>query len=538
MKRLGNVLLVVGALGLMGCPPSGVVCREGTVPCGLGCVDTANDARNCGACGKACGASQECTAGACTCVPGTTLCDGSCVDFNSDARHCGGCNMPCAAGQVCERGQCRTSCSAGTTLRCGDSCIDPLTDGRHCGRCDNACAQGQVCRDGACTYEAVAACFLSGQVVGFSVSTGSQGPLSDLGTSPGALARYGDTLLAADGTDNRLYQALPNASGGGFSQVARANPTGSVPNQVLVEAPYVYVVNAGSGTLQVLKEGADAGGVVVLDAGVLGGVPLGTVAELPLGVNTWPEGMAKVGDALWIPLYGGYGADGADAGQEVLEVSVARPEAPEVRRRVSLKGIDLKPFDGGAPVARPWSITAHRGALYVTLNNLNPDTYAVEGPGLLARIEPDGGAVSVVELGAADCLNPQWAAPVGRGLAVSCGGKVTYSPSFTVESVSAAGLVLLDSSDVRVAFWSSACPADAGTTADGGPACPPMMPGRFAVVGHRIALTDQNGGRVVLLDTADGGLTPVRGVTNALMVCPVSPLSGAANVSDVVGLSR
>ncbi|MEW5743629.1 MAG: MXAN_6577-like cysteine-rich protein [Myxococcota bacterium] len=536
MKQWTTVLLAGAVVVLLGCPPSGVVCREGTVPCGLGCVDTANDVRNCGACGKACGASQECTSGACTCTPGTTLCDGSCVVFNYDARHCGACNNACAAGQVCEQGQCRATCSVGSSIRCGDSCVDPLTDAQHCGRCDNACAQGQVCRAGGCGYEAVAACYWSGQAVGLSVSTGSRGPLSDFGTNPGALARYQGTLLAADGTDNRLYQAVANASGGGFSQVARANATGAVPNQVLVASPYVYIANAGSGTLQVLKEGADGGDVLLLDAGVPGGVALGTVAELPLGMNSYPQGMAKVGEALWIPLYGGFGATAADAGQEVLEVSVATPEVPQVMRRVSLKDIDLKPFDGGSPVARPFSITAHRGAVYVALNNLNPDTYAPEGPGLLARIDVDAGTVSVIDLGAAECLNPQWVAPVGSALAVSCGGKVQYSPTFTVESVSSAGLVLLNSADVRVAAWSSACPPDAGVMADGGPACPPMMPGRFTSVGQRIVLTDQNAGRIVFLDTADGGLTATRGVTDALNVCPVSPLTGAANVSDVVGM--
>jgi hypothetical protein len=318
--------------------------------------------------------------------------------------------------------------------------------------------------------------------------------------------------------------------------VARANATGAVPNQVLVAPPYVYVANAGSGTLQVLKEGADGGDVILLDAGVMGGVALGTVAELPLGMNSYPQGVAKLGDTLWIPLYGGFGADAADAGQQVVAVSVAAPEAPVETGRVSLKGLDLKPFDGGAPVARPWAITAHRGALYVALNNLNPDTYAPEGPGLVARIEPADGGVSVIDLGAADCLNPQWLGSVGDALAVSCGGRIQYSPTYTVESVSAAGLVLINASDVRTAAWSSACPADAGVLADGGAACPPMMPGRFSVMGQRLLLTDQNAGRVVLLDAVDGGLQAARGVTDALNLCPASPVTGAANVSDVLTL--
>jgi len=535
MTAVRAMVAVAMVLGLCGCPSSGIVCREGTTPCGQGCVDTANDVRNCGACGRACGASQECKAGVCECAPGTTLCGGACVVFNYDARHCGGCDNACAAGEVCEQGQCRQSCSVGVTIRCGDSCVDPLTNPQHCGQCDHACEQAQACREGSCAYEAVAACYWSGQAVGFSTTTGSRGPLSDLGTNPGALASLGATVLAADGTDERLYQAVPNVTGGGFSQVARANVTGSVPNQVLVARPYVYVVNAASGTLQVLKEGVD-GGDVALDAGVGGGVLLGTVAELPLGMNSYPQGLVKLGDTLWIPLYGGFGAAAADAGQDVVQVSVASPEAPVETGRVSLKALDLKPFDGGSPVARPWAITEHRGAVYVALNNLNPDTYAPEGPGLVARVDPTDGGVSVIDLGAADCLNPQWIAPVGNVLAVSCGGRIQYSPTYKVESVEAAGLVLIDPLGTRVAAWSSACPADAGVLADGGAACAPMMPGRFSAVGPRIALSDQNAGRVVLLDVTDGGLAPVRGVSDALNLCPISALTGAANVSDVLAL--
>ncbi|MEW6432163.1 MAG: MXAN_6577-like cysteine-rich protein [Myxococcota bacterium] len=533
MNWLRSVVAVLALVLLAGCPPSGVVCREGTTPCGLGCVDTANDVRNCGACGSACGASEQCASGVCTCTPGTTRCGAACVVLDYDARHCGACGNACATGQVCESGVCRASCSVGSTIRCGDSCVDPLTDLQHCGQCDTACEQGQTCRAGACVYEAVAACYWSGQAVGFSATTGSRGPLSDLGTNPGALASYQGTLLAADGTDNRLYQAVANVTGGGFSQVARANATGAVPNQVLVDAPYVYIANAASGTLQVLKAGVDAGDVIELDAGVQGGVRLGTVAELPFGMNSYPQGVAKLGDSLWVPLYGGFGASGADAGQVVVRVSVADPEMPVEAGRVSLKDIDLKPFDGGTPVARPWAITTHHGTLYVALNNLNPDTYAVEGPGLLARVDADAG-VTVIDLGAADCLNPQWLAPVGDALAVSCGGRVTYSPTFTVESVTAAGLVLLDGQDQKVAAWSSACPADAGVLADGGVACMPMMPGRFAVKGQRILLGDQNAGRIVFLDVVDGGLVEVKGVGDALNLCPISPLTGAGNVSDVL----
>jgi hypothetical protein len=373
----------------------------------------------------------------------------------------------------------------------------------------------------------VAACYWSGQVVGFSPTTMSRGPLSSLGTNPEALASYRGTLLAADGQDRRLYQGVVDTAHGGFQQTAQANGTGSVPNQVLVAPPYVYVVNTESNTLQVLKEGAE-GGRIALDAGVAGGVSLGTVAELPLGMNALPEGIALLGTSLWIPLYGGPGSDNAKAGQAVVEVSVANPEAPVELRRISLQGLDLKPFDGGTPVARPWSITTFKGALWVALNNLNPDSYVVEGPGLVARIEPGDGSVVAYDLGAEDCLNPQWLAPVGGALAVSCAG-----PTFATGPRAHAGVVLLDSNGERLDRWSSACPPDAGVTEDGGEACAPMVPGRFAVVGQRLVLGDQNAGRVVLLDATGGVLSEVRGLGDPLQLCPVSQ-SGVGNVSDVL----
>lgn len=510
------------------CPPTGVVCKPGTVPCGTGCVDPQADRRNCGACGTACGDQQDCSAGACTCRPGTTSCAGACVDLETSAQHCGACGTACATGELCDQGACKASCSAGLT-RCLASCVDLQGDVANCGACGAACAQGQACRGGACDYEAVAACYWSGQLVGFDPVTGVKGPLSDVGSNPAALARLGTQLLAADGTDKRLYAAQPSASGA-YALGTTATVTGSVPNQVLVDRPFVYVVNAGTHTLQVLREGADAG-VLRLDAGAET-LALGTVAEVSFGVNTFPQGLAKVGAQLFVPLYGGYGAAAADAGQEVAKVDVTDPAAPALAGRVSLKALDLKPFDGGTPVARPWAVVARGAAVYVALNNLDPDTYVPGGPGLLAKVDPSSGAVDTIDLGASDCLNPQWLGVVGARLAVSCGGEVTYDPTtFAVQAVKAAGVVLLDAQDQRVATWAAAgtCPV----VTDGG-ACAPMMPGRLAVVGSRVVVSDQNGGRVVVLDTADGGLAEVHGAASPLAICPISETTGIGNVADLL----
>ena len=534
MKQL-TLLSLAAAVSLMACPPTGVVCKPGTSYCGIGCIDPSSDRRNCGACGNTCVVDQDCNAGACQCRAGTSLCDGLCVSTDYDAKNCGHCGVACAVGQVCEKGGaqdagvCQTSCSAGLT-RCTASCVDAQNDPAHCGGCDIACAQGQACKAGVCDYGAVAACYWSGQLVGFDPTTGVKGPLSDVGTNPAALARLGTTLLSADGTDRRLYSAMPTVTGA-YALGSLASPTGAVPNQVLVDRPFVYVVNAGSGTLTVLREGSDAG-VIRLDAGVEGTLVLGAVAELPLGMNTFPQGVAKLGTQLWVPLYGGYGADAADAGQELAKVDITNPAVPTLAGRVSLKGLDLKAFDGGSPVARPWAIIAKNGSIYVALNNLNPDTYAPEGPGMVAKVDPASGTVTGLDLGGADCLNPQWLAAVGDSLAVSCGGLITYSASFAVQSVTSSGVVVLNAADVRLAGTWNAGASCAGAAADAG--CLPMMPGRFAVSGQQVLLSDQNGGRVVVLAVTDAGVTEVRAGTNALAVCPVSGTTGVANVADIL----
>jgi hypothetical protein len=451
-----------------------------------------------------------------------------------DVRNCGGCGKSCSEGQVCEKGTCQQACSDGANTLCSGGCVNVGSDPRNCGACGRECAQGQRCSLGSCAYEAVAACYWSGQIVGFSTETGTKGPLSDVGTNPFALAKFGAAVLVADGQDNRMYQAVLGADGA-YRQSAYANRTGSVPNQIVVESPLAYVINASSGSLQILREGAQGVDALWLDGGQPSGVSMATIGELALGVNTFPQGMARLGDSLWVPLYGGIGATAASAGQAILELSIADPTRPIEVRRFDLKSIDKRAFDGGTPVARPWAITAHRGAIYAVLNNLNADTRLPEGPGLLARIEASSGALRVIDLGADVCLNPQWAASVGSKLAVSCGGRVDYASDNSIVGVEASGLVVLDETDSRIGSWASSCPTDAGVLADGGSTCRPMMPGRFAVVGHRVVLGDQSAGRVVVLEVSDSGVQEVRGLANPIQMCPLSPTS-FSNVTDILAV--
>jgi len=525
-RRVVVMALVAGLFALTGCPDTGIVCRAGTNRCGTGCADYASDRRNCGGCGQACAAGQVCTSSACVCQAGSTSCDGRCVTTETDPTACGGCGIACAAGQVCELSQCKSSCTLGVSTRCGDSCIDTSSDVANCGGCAQACQAGQKCVAGGCTSDVVVACFSSGQVAGLSAASLQRSPLADLGTGPAALATMRGVLLAVDGIDRKLNQADLPAGAASFRELTgRAISTGAVPNQVLVDGEFAYVVNAQSGTLQVVRRGAGDG-----DAGLV----LTTVQEFVFGANTFPQGAAKVGSSVWVPLYGGYGSATADAGQRVIEVNVENPASPRATAEVSLKNLDLKAFDGGTPVARPFAIVAQRGQLYVALNNFNAECNPIcvpGGPGLLAKIDPTTKAVTIIDLGADACLNPQWVATMGDALVVSCGGKANYTgQDFVLTSVSQAGVVVLDAMDRRVATWAPAAPScgDAG-------ACPLFLPGRFAVKGSSVFLGDQNAGRLVVLEFADGGLVERRGPArnDGLAVCPVNA-SGIANVSDVL----
>lgn len=541
MNRSPAVFLAL-ALLLAGCPDFSIICRAGTSRCGAGCADYQSDRTNCGGCGVACGTGQVCSQGQCQCQAGATSCSGACTVLASDPKNCGACGSSCATGQVCEDRTCKAGCTVGTNLQCGGSCVDPKTDVGNCGGCGVACGSGQACSDGACSYELVAACFTSGQVTGLQAATGVRGPLAPMGSGPASLAMYERTLLSADGLDRLLYQAVGKGPGSAtFPLFARRVRTGEAPNQVLVDPPYVYVVNATGGSLQVLKRGAGDGGVVLSDAGLDGALALSTVAELPLGANSFPQGAARLGTTLYVPLYGGFGAGAADAGQQVALLDVTNPEAPTERARVDLRGVDLRPFDGGAPVARPFAVTVHRGAVYLALNNLNPDTYVPEGPGLLARIDGATQAVTVVDLGAQRCLNPVWLQSDGTSLFVSCAGAALYSgpPDYALVGNDRASVLMLNAADAVVGSWSASCPADAGTLSDGGSSCAPILPGRFAVRGGRVFVGDQNAGRVFVLQASDAGLLEERGYAAAaapIQACVRDGTTGIANVSDVLSV--
>ncbi len=106
---------------------------------------------------------RQCVVSACE--PGYANCnakaaDGCEVDL-SQAKTCGSCNAACgASAQLCAplgpSFQCTSACAPGAPLQCGAECVDPQTSVNHCGGCSTKCAAvanaTTMCNAGACGF--------------------------------------------------------------------------------------------------------------------------------------------------------------------------------------------------------------------------------------------------------------------------------------------------------------------------------------------------------------------------------------------------
>ncbi|QRN98713.1 hypothetical protein JRI60_06655 [Archangium violaceum] len=523
---LCRVTLVMVLLLLAGCPDEGPLCVEAQTRCGEACVDLSSSSSHCGACGVVCSATEACVEGSCRCRSGATVCGGQCVVTASDPSHCGGCagegGTACAPDQVCEQGQCKAACTLESSVRCDRSCVDPGTDAFHCGTCGNVCPDVQSCRGGTCTYDLVAACFNTGQVVGLQAGPDVKGPAVAVGTSPQSVARMQDVLLVLDASMRLLQARLSD-----YGELPARNTTGLVPNQLLVRDPYVFVLNSTSNTLQVLRrdeEPSNGPGPRFAD-----GITLTNVGSVNFGANTNPYGFTQSGSDVYVTLLGNLQTD-PSAGGKVARVSMADPTAPAIMDVFTLPtGEALKPFPGRTTVPTPAGIAARQGRVYAALGNLDPRDFTVGGPGFLARIDPTTRAVELIELGEG-CLNPFWVVSMGERLLVSCGGGTTYDRDFNLIDVRGTGLVLLGADDRVVASLALRCPE--------GTSCPLPSAGRFSVVGNRAYVGDNNAGRVFVIEVVGDSLVERRGfgpgAEPPILVCPRD--NKPSLVGDVVAM--
>ncbi len=526
------LIVTVAALGLLlgGCPDQGAECGKGLTPCGGACVDLSSSDGHCGACGNTCGQAEACVAEACQCQPGAALCGEQCVFTDVDPANCGGCagqgGEVCATDHVCEGGQCKLSCDSPSATRCGGACVNVQSDPNHCGACGNACGNARSCREGVCSYDIVAACFNTGQVVGLQAGTDLKGPNVAIGDLPQSVARMQDLLLVLDAATKLRQARLTD-----YMSLEEAVDTGSSPNQVLVVEPFVYVLNSTSNTLLVFERKAQPLATPVNGTRFPEGLGLEPVASVDFGANTNPFAMAQLGSELWVTLYGNLFGD-VSAGGKVARVDISNPASPTLLSpAVQLPtGEALQPFEGAQPLPTPTGIIAHRGSLYTALNSLDPTTYSPGGPGLLAKIDPSTREVSLVALGER-CLNPGWLDSMGERLLVSCGGKATYDTDFNLVSVEKTGLVMLDGQDAVKDTYILECPESSAGS------CSLPSAGRFSVVGSRAYVGDSNAGRIFVVEASGDTLVERRGLgasaQPAILACPAD---GFSLVGDVVAI--
>ena len=136
------------------------VCQSGWTNCGRSgntCYNSSNDSANCGSisgCQDCTANGKTCSAGLCACS-GTTpdACGTGCTNFGTDRSNCGSCGHACPAAQNCNgSGVC--SCQGNQQL-CGASCIDVLgSDIKNCGSCGHQCSPNQYCTVGSCQCNA------------------------------------------------------------------------------------------------------------------------------------------------------------------------------------------------------------------------------------------------------------------------------------------------------------------------------------------------------------------------------------------------
>lgn len=154
MVNVGGLLLAFGAFVAAGCgdDDGGPSCPTGQTACGNVCVNLQDNEANCGRCGAACGAGEQCNMGMCgeePCGTNEERCDGVCVNTSRDAENCGACGMACAGGEVCSDGMCESECRP-PLIDCDGACVDPTTDEANCGACGAACDGTQNCSAGEC----------------------------------------------------------------------------------------------------------------------------------------------------------------------------------------------------------------------------------------------------------------------------------------------------------------------------------------------------------------------------------------------------
>jgi hypothetical protein len=147
------------------CPDNPILCSGSC--CGIECVDTKLDARNCGACNVICETGTVCANGKCGCLPTGAACgmgqsccgNAGCKSLMSDINNCGACGKACGVGSTCENGACKcggTTCAAGQVCcegTCAATCAGNPDMSMGMCSCPQGCPLTNVCVGPNCCFE-------------------------------------------------------------------------------------------------------------------------------------------------------------------------------------------------------------------------------------------------------------------------------------------------------------------------------------------------------------------------------------------------
>jgi len=353
-------------------------------------------------------------------------------------------------------------CSADQTAYQGQ-CLSLSSDPKNCGSPGFACQQGQSCSEGSCcagtrcSPTIFLACFDNAQVRGATGSLALVGAPVSVDSGPISFARVGSALWVANSQSNTLDLIGPGLSA----------PVSSVSIPYSGFADLEYLGSSGG----LLYASNDAvGSIVVVDP-----VGLAPVGEIPLGAQSYPQGIAFGGTTTaYVAL------NGSDA-VAVVDLSSQK----------MTKAIDLSTLASPGDRAMPSRLLLDGTRLYVTLWNLHPD-FSQGGNGLLAVIDTTTNALATgpnpVDLGAT-CLDPAGITLRAGTLYVTC-GFFAYNST----AVTGGGILPVD--------VSGQTPSPKAIVATPGAAPGPItFCGDVAFVGDRVS------GNVLRFDPTQGAVT-------------------------------
>ncbi len=120
------------------------------------------------------------------CASDQTLCQGACASLATDPANCGACGHACGAGQNCAA----STCVFGTA--------------QNCGALGRTCATGERCLSGGCVADLYLACFDTDEVREATSALAPAGVPITTEAGPIAMAWLGDSLFVADSLNNTV----------------------------------------------------------------------------------------------------------------------------------------------------------------------------------------------------------------------------------------------------------------------------------------------------------------------------------------------